>query len=379
MISPEAVRKLVDSPEKQCLTVYFNTGPNLSRSTFRPRLTNLLRRLATAVPATERRAFDRVAEKVMNYFDQHRTAANSVLILATEKEWQEFSSRVPVRDEAWWGRPSVNQLLWLLEEYRPYGLLVVDQQKVRFLAVRLNEFEEFREFAADIDVKDWRRQQVGTARGSGAFQKGGKDVDAFNGKYMEHLRGFWRTLHKPLAELVERYHVRQIVLAGSRSLLSDFSRTLPVRLRSCIITQISLESFSNPNDAVNRVWPEIESWEDRRGSDVVTELLNAAGVSSKAAVGIEPSLKFIQDGRAARVIVAKAFDRDIVQCLSCRYVTTNHTDSCRKCSASDLEKGALALALPRLVVENKVLLDVVKGNAADELTRNGGIGVFLRY
>ncbi|MEO0108360.1 MAG: VLRF1 family aeRF1-type release factor [candidate division WOR-3 bacterium] len=379
MISPEAVRQLAQSEEKQCLTVYLNIGPNLSRNTFLARFRSLAKETTRLVPPGERKAFDAILDRAANHFGQLRSTANSVLALFTERNVQEFFSRVPVRDEMSWGAPNISQLLWLLEEYRPYGVLIVDQQKVRFLAVRLHEFEEFKEFSTDIDTSTWRRLSVGSwARGS-SYQKGGSNQDSFSGKLMEHVRKFWKSLHKPLSELIERYHVRRLVVAGNKSLVPEFIATLPEKYAGSVVTSVNLDAFSSPTDAVNKIWPEIEAWEAKRSAGVMSELLNAAAVSNKAAVGIEPSLKHIQEGRAARLVVVKDYDAEIRQCAACQYVAGNSSAVCRNCSAHDIEKARLATALPKLVAKYGVPIEIIRGPAARELQESGGIGVFLRF
>jgi ribosomal protein L7Ae-like RNA K-turn-binding protein len=196
---------------------------------------------------------------------------------------------------------------------------------------------------------------------------------------MEQVHSFWRTTHKPLTDLVERYHVKRLVVAGNKSLLPEFVKSLPQRLNSNIISQVNMDAFTSPADAVRRIFPEIEAWERKREQGIVSELLDFAGVSSKAAVGLEPTLKYIQDGRAARLIIAKDFDREIQQCLKCEYVSANSNHSCRHCSATEVRQSALAEALPRLVVRYGVPVEIVKGPAAVELTKSGGVGVFLRF
>ena len=378
MISPDAVRQLAQSSEKYCITLYLNTGPNLSRAQFPTRFHNLTRSLNSSVPESDRKVFERISEKVTNFLGQYRPAANSILVVASEAGWHEFASRVPVRDEVSWGPPNISQLLWLLDEYRPYGLLIADQVNIRFLAVRLNEYEEFKEFAATIDTREWREQSVGSSSRGGAV-RGGRNVDLFNHRYLEQVKTFWRTLHKPLSDLVERYHVRRLVLAGGKAILPDFLKSLPQRLAGLVIAQVHLDTFTSPHDAVERVWPEIEAWERRREKDIVSELLNAAGVSSKAAVGAEPVLKYLQEGRAARLIVVKDYDQEVAQCPVCRFVSTNNTSDCRQCGSGQVRKSLLTSVLPRLVADHGLPVEVVKGEAATELARNGGIGVVLRF
>jgi hypothetical protein len=379
MITPQEVKRLTESTDRRTLTLYFNTRPDLPRSGYVARFRSLLRGVEPAVPPEDRKLYEQVVAKLTNYLSQYQPGGNSVLVFAGPKSWDEIASRVPVRDEASWGQPNTAQVLWLLEEYRPYGVLVAGLEHVRFLAVRLNEFEAFQEFRTDIDTSQWRKQVVGSKGRGGATQKGGANVEAFDQRYMEQVKRFWKTLHKPLAELVERYHIHRLVLTGTKSVLPEFARSLPPAIGKLVVTQFNMEKFTNPTDAVHKVFPGIVAWEEQRERALVAELFGAAGISKKAAVGVEPVLKFVQDGRASKLVVAKDFDAEVSRCAQCSTFSAHSNSHCAKCSATDLKKVNLAAILPRLVVDHGLLIEVVKGDAAKELARSGGVGAFLRF
>ena len=379
MVSPQDVKRLTESTDRHILTLYFNTRSDQQRSAFPARLRSMLHGIEPGIPAKDRKQYDQAAAKLMNFVSQYQPAGNSLLVFAGPKSWDEFPSRIPVRDEASWGLPNTAQLLWLNEEYRPYGVLVAGIEHVRFLSVRLNEFETFKEFRADIDTDQWRKQVVGSKGRGDKVQKGGRSAEAFDQRYMEQVKRFWKTLHKPLAELIEGHRIRRVVLAGTKSVMPEFAKSLPPDIANLVVTQMNMETFTNPTDAVRKVLPGIAAWEQKREHDVVAELFNAAGISKKAAVGVEPVLKFVQDGRASRLVVAKDFDAEVSRCTQCSNFSAHTNSHCAKCSATDLKKVNLTTILPRLVVDHGLPIEVIRGEAAKELARSGGVGAFLRF
>jgi hypothetical protein len=379
MVPPKDVKRLTESTDRHILTLYFNTRSNQQRSAYPARLRSLLHGIEAGIPTEDRKHYDQAAAKLMNFVSQYQPAGNSLLVFAGPKSWDEFPSRIPVRDEASWGPPNTAQLLWLIEEYRPYGVLIAGIEHVRFLSVRLNEFDVFKEFRADIDTSQWRKQVVGSKGRGDTAQKGGRSIEAFDQRYMEQVRRFWKTLHKPLAELVERYRIRRMVLAGTKSVMPEFAKSLPPDIGNLVVTQMNMETFTNPTDAVHKVFPGIVAWEQQRERTLVAELFGAAGISKKAAVGVEPVLKFVQDGRASRLVVAKDFDAEVSRCAQCFNVSASSNSHCTKCSATDLRKVNLTAILPRLVVDHGLPIEVIKGEAAKELARSGGVGAFLRF
>lgn len=378
MISPQDVKRLTASNDRHVLTVYFSTSPDLPRTGYAARLRSLLREVEPLVSSEDRKQYEQVVAKVTNFVGQYRPTGNSFLVFAGPKSWDEYSSRVPVRDEVWWGRPNTAQLLWLLEEFRPYGVLIAGIEHVRFLAVRMNALEAFQEFHAEIDTSQWRERRVGT-KGRGAVQKGGRSVEAFDQRYMEHVRRFWKTLHKPLAELVERYHIRRLALAGTKSVLPDFARSLPAAIGKMVVAQLNLETFTTPTDAVQRVFPEVAALEAKREQATVNELLAAAGISKRAAVGIDPVLKHLQAGRTSRLVVVKGLDAEVSRCNKCQQVSGLANGQCPRCNSADLGRVKLAGVLPRLVLEHGLPVEVIRSQVGTELARSGGVGAFLRF
>jgi peptide subunit release factor 1 (eRF1) len=379
MVSPQEVKRLTESTDRHILTLYLNTRSDQSRAAYPARLRSMLHGIEAGVPTEDRKQYDQAAARLMNFISQYQPAGNSLLVFAGPKSWDEFPSRIPVRDEASWGPPNTAQLLWLIEEHRPYGVLVAGTEQVRFLSVRLNEFEAFKEFSTSIDTSQWRKQVVGSKGRGDKVQKGGRNVEAFDQRYMEQVKHFWKTLHKPLSELVERYRIRRLVVVGTKSVMPEFARSLPPDVGNLVVAQVNMETFTSPADAVQKVLPSIAEWEQQRERAIVTELFGAAGISKKAAVGVESVLKFVQDGRASRLIVAKDFDAEVTRCAQCLNVSANSNSHCAKCSATDLKKVSLTAILPRLVVDHGLPIEVVKGEAAKELARSGGVGAFLRF
>jgi hypothetical protein len=377
MISPQTVERLKHSGEQRCLTLYLNTNPSLPRTTYVSRFRDLVRKLSSRIAPEARKPFDAAVIRVARFLEQFQPNGSSCLVYAGEKTLEDFSSRVPVRDEVHWGRPDVSQLLWLLEEYRPYGVLIADKSHIRFLAVRLNEFECCEEFAADVDTTTWRKRVIGSAARGPSVQKGGVDSRAFDNRYAEQIRHFWRSLHRPLSGLVERYHVRRLVLAGNKSLLPEFAACLPANLSGAVVIRTTIDGFSSPTEAVRRIFPGIEQWEEEHDRKLVRGLLDAASIGARAAVGITPVLKHLQDGRASRLVAARGLDREVFEC-DCGFVMTQ-AGACPVCRGNQVRASSLAKVLAQIVARLSLPVDVVKHAPAEELLRNSGLGAFLRF
>ena len=64
--------------------------------------------------------------------------------------------------EAHWGEPYLAPLLVALDEYQPYGVVAVDEERWRFFIYRLGEIAEVADAFRAIDSSAWR-QKIGRA------------------------------------------------------------------------------------------------------------------------------------------------------------------------------------------------------------------------
>jgi hypothetical protein len=95
------------------LTAYLETNPTDSRNQRQPPgyliwLKSQAKSLEEGVPQGERKIFREQVDRLKEYL------------------------RVDTKDELFWGLPSLTQLLWIMEEHRPCGVVLVNQADARF-------------------------------------------------------------------------------------------------------------------------------------------------------------------------------------------------------------------------------------------------------
>lgn len=124
------------------LSVYLNTDPAQDpKGSYRIWLKDALKQLEAQVGPGERKRFRELAERAQQLARTQRHGKAWVAFLGQRVE-EQFELRVPVENEVLWGRPGLTQLEWLLGEYKPYGVVLVDSTRVRVFVVAMNEISE---------------------------------------------------------------------------------------------------------------------------------------------------------------------------------------------------------------------------------------------
>jgi len=384
VFSRQDLEKLLALKANPVLSVYLNTDPAQDiKGSYRIWLKDALKALEGEVEGPDQKHFREITDRVIAHMREFRAQGKSWVAFVGNGFSEEYDLRVPVENEVQWGRPELTQLQWLLEEYRPYGVVLADSEKLRFFVVALNEIHEVDERALQLDTSEWRRKELsppsqprGTpVRGS---VRGGNERDAFAERVKVQTERFWKEAPSVLRRLRELHQAEEIVLGGPKAVRERFVQTLGSEAHR-IIGQMSLPLEAAPAQVLSESLPLIQAHERDREKHLVEELLRRASTSDRAGVGLLATLRTLQEGRVEQVIVNRRLDATLSECVACGYVFGEEEKSCSHCSSTQAKRASLRALLPILVRRHGARLEIVRGAAAESLAPHGGIGAFWRY
>src|SRR5260370_9458364 len=166
------------------LTAYVRTTPDeASLQGAAPRYLHFLkeagRSAAESLASEEREAFSKQLERVTGFLSRPKSHG-SLVILAGSAVWEVVPLQVAVKDELWWGKPSLGQLVWLGGEHKQCGIIVVDHKGARFFHYSLGEIVEGAEKKFAIDISGWRQKDLGHVASEGMAITHGTQRDVFD-------------------------------------------------------------------------------------------------------------------------------------------------------------------------------------------------------
>lgn len=147
------------------LTVYLDTNPANPRNQRWPSGARIwLKARAQAVRAgmarQEERLFRKQVERVERFLVKRPKRERGIAVYAGPQAWHVLRLQVGVGDELHWGRASLKQLLWLLDEHQPCGVAVVDHSGARFYRFWMGEVEEQKASRFQVDTSQWRKKRL---------------------------------------------------------------------------------------------------------------------------------------------------------------------------------------------------------------------------
>lgn len=378
MLSAKQVESFIQLPQP-LLTAYLNTRrAEPSRHLLVPESFALLKKEAKLVGHGLSRAEQDLLEhqlaRIREFLDKRPPKERGLVIFAGAKTWELVPLQVAVDNELHWGRPSVSQLLWLVDEHKPSCVVVVDHKGACFFQYQLRELLKIGEKKFEIDISKWKKKDIGRIAGQQIQKTRGSQRDAFEHRMdAQYAHSCKETANQAIA-LVKEHNYAAIILIGADPLSRSIKAAIPRDVCQHVIT--THEDFAGLTDSEleKRLEPIIEEWERTHQTAIVSEFLDS---DRGTVTGIEESLFQLQKGSARTLLLTRDLDVDVRQCLKCGWTERTGDPLCSACGG---EKRTVTLreVLPALAKLHKADIQIVSGDAANIMRKRGGMGAWLR-
>jgi Bacterial archaeo-eukaryotic release factor family 10 len=360
------------------LTVYLDTNQarQINRGLkpgYLTRLESQVKLIARTVSQGHAEAFREQVARVEAYLRSHPLRCRGIAIFAGRDVWESVPLQAEVEDEVHWGAPALAQLYWMLDEHKPYGIVVAGQKRVYFFLYWLQEMLELEE--KEFQLEPAKKKEMGkVSRSGGVRMSRGTNRDVFE----HHVNADCAHYQRQIAERVERWcateHLQSVFLVGLSEMARGIWKELPVALRErAIPIEENLGWMPRP-ELQRRLQPIVHNHECEREVALVDALL---GDDRGVVVGIDETLIQLQKGTVRNVLILKGLEANLRRCSECLWADRSSDPRCPACGR---ERYAVTLRqlLPELARRYNISLEVVSGEAARRLQAAGGMGAWLR-
>jgi Bacterial archaeo-eukaryotic release factor family 10 len=361
------------------LTVYLDTNPaRRGNRDLKPAyaiwLKSEIKKLARAVPASERKLFHAQAKRALDTLETTRGLGKGLLLFTGAKTRRVFPVDVEVENELHWGPPALAQLLWLLDEHRPWGIVLVGLKGARFFRQWLGRFDPVKEEATGIKSANWRKKHMITGAYPWAKRSGGTQRDFYERRMSVQYRRFFRHLAEEIQQWSQTRKLASLLLVGPGEMLAEVRGNFPADFAKGVAALEEDLGWMAASDLEKRLAPEIEQREREREDRLVTRLLSD---EPGKVLGIEETLAQLQRGRARLVVVTRGLDARLKRCTGCGFASRSADPTCPVCSGERVSVS-LRATLGELARQGGAAIEVVGGEPAKRLAAAGGIGAWLK-
>ena len=360
-------------------TLYLNTrNRNASRHPRIPTHLAWFRKEAAALARTllppDKSQFEKQVRRVEQFLERRRPEETALAIFAGYKAWTVVPLQTNMRNEIHWGRPALGQLFRLLNEHKPYGVVVVDHSAARFFMYHIGELTALGEKLFVIDKSQWKKKELGHVTSEQIQKSRGANRDLYEHRLeaqYEHLCG---EIADEAVILSMKFDFAGIFLVGPDRLTNSIRQKLPRQFEELLTSMPEDLGKALPHKMLPRLEPRIAEFERQRQIITVEQLLAEGG---RSVANPDEILARLQRGAIHTIVVASDFDVRLRECGKCGTATRFADPACPRCGG-ELRDAELLEILPRLAAKHHVKVEFVSGGAAQLLAKAGGIGGWPR-
>lgn len=263
-------------------------------------------------------------------------------------------------------KPHTQSMRTVLQNYKRYGVLLVDREKAQIYSIYLGEIREYlAAFISDVPPKvNLRRQAVLREK-------------KLLGRVEEKLHQFFKLVNNRTLELFREGKFDYLILAGRKEILPNFANYLHGSLQSRCIGSIEAEPDSSKSLIQEKAQKIIDKFETGYKNELIDKLLDEYNPNRLGVAGIEAVTGALLIEQIKILIYDRQFIKEGYICNGCRYLTTSDKTSCPYCGG----KLAFYNDIVDEIVEDALSqgCEIVDIEGNERLREAGNIGAVLRY
>lgn len=327
-----------------------------------------------------------VLQQLQHYIPQGRTRA----LFVAENLFEDYHLQVelPLLEpragvEAHWGKPYLAPLLFALDEHQRYGVVCMDQERLRLFEVFLGEVEEVADAFRLLDTHNWRylgEDRTGTPGRSaspaasqvGVAARGGSGKDKFQRRVDEWSQRFFREAGTILQQQMAERGMERLILLGAPE---EAKPLLPGSVAEKVVATLPGLHTPMPSSAeVLRAVTEVIELVERSQEEALLEQVQQKGVG-----GLEQVLNLLQEGRLQYVLVPWHLQSKAWRCAD-GWVGSSPQAAQAHSPGQPVEEVELKHVLPELAARYGTELEFVHAEVAERLQQElGGLAGMPRW
>ncbi|MDP2208613.1 MAG: VLRF1 family aeRF1-type release factor [Bacteroidota bacterium] len=376
--------KMMSVDSDQVMSVYLETDPTVigrNRAAAQIWLKDSLKSIRNDLPQSHLKDFEKIHSNILEEAEYRISDGKSLILFSGTGFFEAAHPQIKVTNEVWWGKPSIGQLDWILEEYRNYGIIKIASEKIHYYIIGLNEVIKEWEETISSDTLAWQSKHLPPENimreKAIPGLRGGDTKEIVERHISEEVQKFWKHCTSSIEAMKKQFHVNEIVLTGLDSQTDLFQKCLNTN-EVTVIGKIPLARESSIKEIISAAQQIFQNFERTKEQKLIDKIIERSATNTSASLGIKKVLKLIQEGRSNTVAITNGSDKILVECNDCGYVMTKDAKECLHCISKNLRVGSMKTLIPPLLRKYKTPLNIVSDKVSDIFNKQG-IGALWRY
>lgn len=287
-----------------------------------------------------------LSEQAESFLTHYKPEDKALALFVSHNDLRSFALPFPVENSIHYGAAVTLPLVWMIDEYEPYLIVLVDQEKANILRGYLGSVTRQDSLELDIDDYDWHQRSEYQL---GAMAQG-NSRDLFEKMIDEHRARYYRDLAARIETLSREQDIKRIIFGGAEESAHMVKNFLPDRMQSMIVGVLPIPMYANGQDILAKAGKPAHDFERSYEMRLVDDVIDMAKANGRGALGRDDVLKALEEKRVELLILPYPVEDD-----------------------------TFAAELQQALLKSSGSLELVYGAAADRLRAEGGIGARLYY
>ncbi len=291
MLDPADIHRLISQPgADQTLSLYLTVDAarlenHAAVPGWRIWAKNALRELQAQHEGDE--AFAALRQRAEARLDQHTSHAKGLALFLTPHGEQVFELPVPLTESsASYGRASLAGLMWLLDEYQKTLIVIVDQERSRFISGYMGSASREGSHNNDFVAYDFpEKTQMPSGHLRGSRVAGGSNRDSFAATEADHRRRFYQEVAEQARHIKEELRVERVIIGGNEEAAHAVKHEMHDSVARSVIAVVSIPNWVDDAEVVRLASPYAIAYEREREVALVDEAIDFARSGGRGAIG----------------------------------------------------------------------------------------------
>jgi len=303
------------------LSLYLNVDPGTlenqaSTPAWQIWLKNALKDIESHLNDADTNVWQTLRARLNDFLENYTPNSKGLVLFLGDDLEQVYELPVTLENRAAFGKPAVAPLLWAMDEYEPYLIVLVDREKADFLLAQLGKVQHEDNLIMELHVEDWREM---TLMPSTTGQvRAGSHRDRFAVRMTEQLEHFYQNIATRARELAKKHGINRFILGGSQESAHALQHLMS---HDNVVGIIPTLSTYKPAEVLQKAQPIAENYERKQEMELVEEIINLAKSGGRGALGYHEVALALKQGRVELLLAswsakdARILDDLLVQAL----------------------------------------------------------------
>jgi len=321
-------------------------------------LKNSLSETKQSLDESQKEDWNAITEQLDDFFQAYSPSGRTLAVFVNGDQIVTEELPFGIDNQHYFGQPYVSPLLWAIDEYEQYLVVMVDSESAQFHKAYLGNLETEAEMTIDLDY-DWGEKSLmppsnasNSGEGTGHAVREGSNRDAFDDMISAHVDRFYSDIADKVKEFMSDEQPMRLILGGDERAAHALEDKLHESVTKHFVAVLPIPMTASSSEIMKRIATTAYNYERNFEYELVEDVMSSAFAGGSGALG--------RDG------LDTAMTMQQVELFIIPYDLLQED----KDYVHDITMWAL---------DNNSRIEFIHGQAANKLKSNGGIAARLYY